>query len=103
MRIVRGEATLGFGPLLHPIGLQATRLALLLLSIGFIAVVEWLGFSLSIFGFMLCALYLVGVRRPLTLWSIPLALTVGGYLLFILLLDSRLPHGAVEKFVELVF
>lgn len=103
IQIARGEATLGLGPLLRPIPLQVKRLALLLLSIAFIAVIEWLGFSLSVFGFLLGSLYLLGVRRPAVLWGIPALLTAGGYLLFIRLLDSRFPHGPVEQLLAQVF
>lgn len=103
LQIAKGDATFGFGPLLRPVPLQIKRLSLLALSIAFIIVIEWLGFSVSVFGFLLSALYLLGVRRPAKLWGIPLALTVGGYLLFIRLLDSRFPHGAVEQLLEQVF
>lgn len=99
----QGRASLGLGALVHPAGIQKKRLAFFLLAVVFVALIEWLGFSISVFGFVFCSLYLLEVRRPLKLWGIPFLITFFGYLLFIRLLDSRLPRGPVENLLEVMF
>ena len=99
LRILRENATLGLGQLWHPVSVQKTRAALLILSIAFIYFIPWLGFTISITLFMVLALWLLGSRRPRVLIGIPLLLASSGYLLFIQALDSRLPHGPFEKFI----
>lgn len=97
------NVTLGLGPLLYPVSVQKTRAALLLLSIVFIVLIPWLGFTLSIVMFMAAALWLLRVRSRRLLIGLPLLLAGSGYILFIVLLDSRLPHGPFELIMNWIF
>lgn len=95
--VISGRATLGLGGLARPLEVQVKRGALLLLSIAFIWLLQWLGFTLATGLFLFAALYVLGVRDRRQLIGLPLALSLGGYVLFIALLQTRFPHGIVER------
>jgi hypothetical protein len=99
----RGEARLGFGDLLERSPVQAQRVGLLLILVVFIALVPWLGTTLGVFLSLLALMLTLGVRswRRLLLISLAVATTV--YLLFMLLLQSRLPSGPVEEALGRLF
>jgi hypothetical protein len=103
LRFRRGEATLGFGDLLERSPVQAQRVALLLILVVFIALVPWLGTTLGVFLSLLALMLTLGVRswRALLLISLAVAATV--YLLFLLLLQSRLPSGPIEEALGRLF
>jgi hypothetical protein len=101
--VARGRATLSLGPLLRPLDVQVKRTALLLLSIAFIALIEWLGFTIAVALFLFCALYALGVRNRVRLIAVPVLLALAGYLLFIVALDTRFPHGLVERLLGALF
>lgn len=103
LRLRRRQVTLGLGSLLWPLDVQARRVALLALSIAFILSIEWLGFTLATWLFLLTSLYALGVRDRLRLIGLPLAWAVAGYLLFIVALDTRFPHGPIERLLEALF
>jgi hypothetical protein len=93
----RGRVTLGLGGLLRPLDVQLRRGALLLLSIAFIELIQWLGFTLAMWLYLFGGLYVMGVRDRRRLVALPLLLSLGGYLLFIVALDTRFPYGPVER------
>jgi hypothetical protein len=66
-------------------------------TIAFIALLQLLGLTLSLFVAMAAALVIMGVRRASTVMLISLAVAAAAYLLFIALLDSSFPHGPIEK------
>lgn len=103
MRLRRGEGTLGFGDLFARSHVQGQRLAMLVVLIVFIALVPWLGTTLGVFLSLLLLMLTLGVRswRALFLISAVVAATV--YLLFMLLLQSRLPSGPVEEMLARIF
>jgi hypothetical protein len=95
-QIVKREGDLGMAALLEPRELLAKRVGLVLLTAVFIAVLPWLGLTLSLWLGMLGALYLVGVRSRRILVWLPLGTAASIYLLFIAVLDAGFPHGPVE-------
>jgi len=87
-------AILGTGALLW------RRLGLMALIIVYVLVSPLLGFTLSIFAFLLASFAFLGERslKRLLLTSVVMALV--GYLLFMVVLKARLPEGPVEHLFD---
>jgi hypothetical protein len=99
----RGEATLSLDRLLKPVESQARRLGLIATIIAFILVLPWLGLTLAIFCFMCATMLVLGVRRPLSLLVTAFSVAAGGYVGFIVVLNTRFPHGPVENLMARIF
>lgn len=93
----RGEGTLGLGELAAPSTAQGQRLALLAILALFVGTISWLGTTLALFLAMTASMFVLGVRRPIELFGVPLATATAVYLVFVLLLPTRMPLGVVEK------
>lgn len=102
MKVARGEATLGFEKLFDRPSAQWKRLWLLVSLVAFIALLPWLGFTLSLFLGMVASMLVMGVREPKPLLGTALGVAVCCYLMFIALLDTNFPHGPVENLLSLV-
>ena len=98
-----GEADLRLGPLIEPVGIAPKRLILLLLAIGYVAAIEWLGFTLTTFVFLAAAmLVLSSGRRPAFIFGLAAALSLGGYVLFMVAFQTRFPEGPLEWLMKSV-
>ncbi len=98
-----GEADLGMESLLAPRSYVPKRLALLGLTLGFIVLIGWGGFTLTTFAFMALAMLLLSEgrnRRLILILSATMA--VGGYLLFIVAFERRFPLGPFEQLMKQV-
>ena len=102
-RLARGEANLGFGPLLGTAKLMRERGGLVGLTILFVTGLPWLGFTATIFLFLVGGMLLLGVRSLRRLIVVPLCLSFGGYLLFIVALNATLPRGIAERLLGMIF
>jgi len=96
-RRIRGEASLGADALLAPREVLARRLGLVGVTVLFIATLGWLGVTLGLLLAMFAALRVCGVRSRAALLWIPLLVATSVYLLFIVVLQSDLPHGPIES------
>lgn len=76
------------------------RLGLLALCVAYVLLVDVLGFTLITFLFLLAAMLHLGVRSTKVLILLPTILAAAGYVLFIVVLNSRLPHGIVENLLN---
>jgi len=103
LQMKRGEATLAMDRLLKPLDSQGRRLGLIGAIIGFIVVLPWLGLTLAIFCFMCATMLVLGVRKPIPLLATALAVAAGGYVGFIVVLNTRFPHGPVENILARIF
>ena len=92
----RGEATFGLGGLLADTPDNRKRLGLLLVLILFVAALPLTGTTLGLFLVMAAALSIMGVRQPRQIVGIALATSASVFLLFMLLLKSKLPRGALD-------
>lgn len=101
--MLRGETSLSMRPLIWPWRLQSQRLALVVLMLAFIAVIRYVGFTLTIFVFLLGAMLLLGERSLTKLLGISAIASLTGYFLFIALLNTPFPHGPVEMLLGRVF
>jgi hypothetical protein len=102
-RVMAGEATLGIGGLIAPRQLLPLRLFVLLLTGIFIITLPWLGLTLGLFLLVLLMMRLLraGSWRKIVITAA--VVSIAAYLLFIALLNSRMPHGPVEKLLGLLF
>lgn len=101
--LLRGEADLGLGDLIRPAAIVRKRLLLLGLTIGYVAVIEWLGFTLTTFLFLTAAMLLLNDgRRPGFILGLAAALALGGYLLFVVAFQTRFPEGPLEHLLSTV-
>jgi hypothetical protein len=101
--IARAQADLRIGALSAPTGLLPTRLALLAITIGYLVLIERGGFTLTTFGFLLAAMLLLNRgRKGGVVVGLSLAVSLGGYLIFILAFDTRFPRGPFEELVQAV-
>ena len=99
----RGRVTLGFDSLLEPVPLLRRRIAFLLLTFASLLAIEWLGFTLTTFVFMLSSMAVLGTRSLRSLLTVASVTAVGGYVFFIAILDTRFPHGPVEHLLGRLF
>lgn len=93
----RGQATLGLGDFLADTPNNRKRLGLLVVLALFVAALPLTGTTLGLFLVMAAAMVIMGVRRPRQIIGISLATSASVFLLFILLLKSKLPRGAIDQ------
>jgi len=103
IRISNGEATLGIGSLIEPRRLMPTRLLVLVVTGIFIILLPWLGLTLGLFLLVSVMMRLLRAGSWLKIVITAAAVSIAAYLLFIALLNSRMPHGPVEKFLTHLF
>lgn len=99
-RVARGRAHLGLDAVLNPRDVLGKRIGMVLLTVAFIAAVQWLGLTLALFLGMAGALYLMGLRNAKRILWISLTVAACAYGLFIALLESDMPHGPVENLIS---
>ena len=96
LALARKQATLGFQPIWAPRDALGKRVGMVLITVLFIASLKWLGLTLGLFLSLLAALWIMGARGK-ALLIIPLAVSAAACLLFVVLLDSNIPHGPIER------
>ena len=100
----RGEQSLGLGPLIAPRAFIGKRLILLALTIGYIAFIEWLGFTLTTFVVLAASMLVLGEgRRKGLILILSAVLSIGGYLLFVVAFQTRYPVGPVDALLKAMF
>ena len=93
----RGEATFGLGDLVADSPDNRKRLGLLVALTLFVAALPLTGTTLGLFLVMAVTMVIMGVRSPRQIVGIALATSASVFLLFILLLKSKLPRGALDQ------
>jgi hypothetical protein len=96
LRVLHGEATLGFGDFFAFTTPQKQRFALVAITALLIVALPWIGTSLALFLTMLAMMWVLGERKWRNLIGVSFATTATVYLLFIVFLGTRLPKGPVE-------
>ena len=97
----RGEASLGLGDLIEPRWFLPKRLGLFALTLGYVVVIRWGGFTLTTFVFLALAMLLLGDgRRKRLILALSAVLSIGGYLLFVVAFSTRFPEGPFETLVK---
>ena len=73
------------------------RLGLFALTLGYVVVIRWGGFTLTTFVFLALAMLLLGDgRRKGLILALAAVLSIGGYLLFVVAFSTRFPEGPFE-------
>ena len=102
--VFRDEAGLGLAGLVAPVSFLPKRVALLLLTVGYIVGLQWGGFTLTTFGFLYLAMLVLGsIRVHRTALILAIAYALGGYLLFVAMFGTRFPEGPFEQLMKVVF
>lgn len=95
-----GTAAMRMGGLVYPLDSLGRRVGLLLLALGFIYMMRFLGFTISLFIFLVIAIsFLSNLTQVKKGILIAACVSLGGYLLFIQFIGARFPHGPFERFV----
>lgn len=103
LSVRRGESTLGIGGLIEPLSYIPTRLTLLALTIGYVFLVQWLGFTLTTFLFLSLSMMLLNKgRRKGFIIGLAATLSISGWLLFIYAFETRFPAGPFEMLMAKV-
>lgn len=101
--IRRGEADLGMHRMTAPRSFLPKRIVLFALTLGFVILVQWGGFTLTTFAFLSLAMLLLSDGRN---WKFILGLSavlaIGGYFLFVYAFEVRFPKGPVELLMSQV-
>ena len=105
LRVKRGEGRLRFDNLIAPREVVPKRLALFGLTLAYIIVINWAGFTITTFLFLcLGMLLLSGMERKnkRLILALSAVLSIGGYLLFVVAFKRRFPEGPFEHAFEAV-
>lgn len=104
VRLRNGSADLGLGGLVGPRPLMAKRLALFALTLGYLLVIGYLGFTITTFLFLSAAMLTLGANvKPLRTVGIAALVALAGWLLFIVAFDTRFPEGPFEMLTDGLF
>jgi hypothetical protein len=99
-----GRADLGLGDLVAPRLTLAQRLGLLAAALAFVFAMPLIGFTLGRFLFLVTGMIILsGLAELKSVLVIALLASLGGYLLFIVFVRARFPHGLVETFLGSLF
>lgn len=100
----RGEAELRMGELVHPTYYLGLRAAILAAAVVFVYAMNFLGFTLSMFLFLIGGVMILSGLSEIKMGLIvAFVVSIGGYLLFIVFIQARFPHGPFENFVSSFF
>jgi len=93
----RGEGTLGFGNLFTKEDIRTGRIGLLATTIGYVVLIDRLGFTLTTFLFLaISMLILAKGRNPGFIVMISSIMALTGWAVFIWAFDTRFPLGWFE-------
>jgi hypothetical protein len=96
VQVAKGRGDLRADPLWQPTDVLWKRIGMVLVTVAFIATLNWLGLTLGLVLALFVALWIMGVRgKPLVI--LPVAVALAAYLLFVVLLQSDIPHGPIER------
>ncbi|HTG96006.1 MAG TPA: hypothetical protein VL982_01030 [Burkholderiales bacterium] len=99
LQVAKRKADLDFSPLWAPRDALGKRVGMVLITVAFIATLDWLGLTLGLLLALLAALWIMGARGK-TLAIVPFAVALAAYLLFVVLLHSDIPHGPIERLLS---
>lgn len=102
--LYRQEADLGTGEFLSPRSLLPVRVGLLLMTLGYVLLVKWGGFTLTTWAFLFGAMLILGRgRRKRLILALSATMALSGYLLFIVAFETRFPRGPFENLMRFIF
>lgn len=97
LRTRRGEVAADFERLIAPRSFIVKRVLLFALTVGYIVVIRWLGFTLTTFLFLLVSILILNDgKRPALVLALAVVLALSGWLLFVVAFEVRFPEGPFE-------
>jgi hypothetical protein len=99
IRVARREADLGFSGLWEPREVLGKRVGMVGVTVAFITTLNWLGLTLGLLLALFAALWIMGARGK-SLAILPMTVALAAYLLFVVLLQSDIPHGPIERLLS---
>jgi hypothetical protein len=100
----RGRVTLGLGNLVTHADLTSGRAAIFALTLLYIYVIQWGGFTITTFFYLFICIAILNRARRLGLAAlVSFVMVIIGYLLFIVAFNTRFPHGPFEILMQKVF
>lgn len=102
IKVLRHQGTLGFGDLFANSLFNRQRVALIVLLVVFVATIRWVGTTLGLFVLLTATMLVMGVRDLRHLLGVAFVSAATVYVLFIYLLNSRMPRGIVEALLSTI-
>ena len=102
-QVLGRRADLRLGALFAPRRVLGARLKVLAITAGFIVLLPWLGLTLGLFALVAALMLALGANSARAVLLTAGIIAAGAYLLFIALLNSRLPRGPVEQLLSALF
>ncbi len=100
----RGHVTFGLGDLVTHADVTSGRAAIFGLTLLYIYVIQWGGFTITTFCFLFLSIAILDRARRLGLTAlVSFVMVMAGYLLFIVAFNTRFPHGPFEILMQKVF
>ena len=99
IQLARRTGSLSFERLWEPRDALPKRVGMVAVTVAFIFTLSWLGLTLGLLLALLAALWIMGARGK-ALVILPVAVSAAAYLLFVLLLNTDIPHGPIEKLLS---
>jgi hypothetical protein len=99
VQLARGTGSLSLERLWEPRDALVKRLGMVAVTVAFIVTLSWLGLTLGLLLALFAALWIMGARGK-SLVILPVAVSAAAYLLFVLLLNTEIPHGPIEKLLS---
>jgi len=100
----RGEVSLRVGEIVEPVLFVPRRIALLVLTIGYVLLIQWAGFTITTFVFILLAMLVLNEgRNKRLIFILSAVFAIGGWLLFIVAFETRFPAGPFEQLMKGLF
>jgi len=100
LQVRRGEADMRMSLLYSREDLTLGRVYLLIVTLAYIYLIEWGGFTITTFFFLLISMLILNRgRHKRMIMLVSAGLAIGGYLLFILAFDTRFHRGPFEAMV----
>ena len=98
-----GKADLRFGKLFSRDDITTGRLGLVAVTVIYILIIEWGGFTLTTFAFLIAAMLILtrGHNKTLIV-TLSAVMALGGYAVFIYAFDTRFPRGPFEALMKSV-
>jgi len=105
VKVARGTASLGFDRLIEPLDIAPKRALLFVLTLLYIACIDWAGFTITTFVFLALGMLLLSGRErrnKVFIVALSAGLAIGGYLLFVVAFERHFPEGPFEHAVKAV-
>ncbi len=103
LKLARGRATLSFAGLVGPSPHGRQRFGIVLLCVLFIALVPWLGLTLGLFALTAALMFLLQAGSWRAILVTAATVSAAAYLLFVALLNTRMPRGPIERLLSGLF